>query len=321
MKIKSDAPKAERIRHEKPATPKSAKIPAALRQYRADGYAATPACTGPGTTQPLGDELFWETMEHTLIATLGKEKGELAYKALRAAAAVASGADNGSTPSRGLTDAEKTAMQAIFGDKVNYGDVRVVQMTPELEEMLSKMSGGSARPFCLGNTIFLPKDTYQKLLNPPAPGSADWEAFRTGPLETLSHEMTHVWQYQHSPKGSGLLIPIKSLVGQFFQGATREGTYNYSRALFANLPFDKWNPEQQALFTEDLFRGGFFDQPGCKLYLRDLGNGKWDYRVVKPGEDPPQGDGWVDYTKQANDWTKKLGTPPPQILGDPLPVA
>jgi len=68
--------------------------------------------------------------------------------------------------------------------------------------------------------------------------------------ETLIHEMGHVWQYQN---GGLAYIPL-SLLAQFkawIGGGDRGGAYKWEPADKAGLPWENWNPEQQAQAIED----------------------------------------------------------------------
>jgi hypothetical protein len=68
-------------------------------------------------------------------------------------------------------------------------------------------------------------------------------------LGTLIHELGHVWQYQN---GGLAYIPL-SLIAQlkgFLKSGSRDAAYNWEAADAAGLPWEKWNPEQQASAME-----------------------------------------------------------------------
>jgi hypothetical protein len=97
-------------------------------------------------------------------------------------------------------------------------------------------------PKTLGNTIHLRSDWGHFI--------GDSMQLTQGGQETLIHEMGHVWQYQNG----GLAYIPESLWAQFkgFIGAgSRGAAYDWREADRAGLPWEKWNPEQQAAAIED----------------------------------------------------------------------
>jgi hypothetical protein len=107
--------------------------------------------------------------------------------------------------------------------------------------MLQRSLLGGA-PKTIGNTIHLRSDWGHFI--------GDSMQLTQGGQETLIHEMGHVWQYQNG----GLAYIPESLWAQFkgFIGAgSRGAAYDWREADRAGLPWEKWNPEQQAAAIED----------------------------------------------------------------------
>ncbi|MEL6349973.1 MAG: hypothetical protein AAFV53_43125 [Myxococcota bacterium] len=71
-------------------------------------------------------------------------------------------------------------------------------------------------------------------------------------LQTLIHELGHVWQYENG----GLAYIPKSLWAQgvaWLRTGDRGGAYRWREPLDAGQPWASWNPEQQAQAIEDFF--------------------------------------------------------------------
>ncbi len=161
--------------------------------------------------------------------------------------------------SRGLSQAEKQAMQLVFGNAIDYGDVVI-------------STGGSRTAsgmdsHVVGNQIHL-ADTYE--------GEA---VFRNGErggeltakgYELLAHEMTHVWQYQK--QGTGYIG--EALVARPLEG--EEGAYDWVKALNEGKSFVEMNVEQQGDVAEMIYEvisvsGDFSRVEFNRLYSSDLG--------------------------------------------------
>jgi len=141
-------------------------------------------------------------------------------------------ADKATTRSRPLTGPEVKYAKDIFKDSIDYSQITITR-----DSMLS-----AGAPRTIGNTIHL---------------RSDWGHFKDNTmeltprgLETLIHEMGHVWQYQNG----GLAYIPESLWAQFkawVKGKSRNAAYDWRAAHAAGLPWEKWNPEQQAEAIED----------------------------------------------------------------------
>ncbi len=140
--------------------------------------------------------------------------------------------DAATTEKRGLTSNEISYAHEIYLDSIDYS---VISITRD-----SLLSAGA--PKTIGNTIHL---------------RSDWGHFKGDTMEltelgmqTLIHEMGHVWQYQNG----GLAYIAESVWVQlkaFVSGGDRGGAYDWHEAIKEGLPWEKWNPEQQAQAIED----------------------------------------------------------------------
>jgi gas vesicle protein len=132
--------------------------------------------------------------------------------------------------SRSLTDAEKAYAHRIFGDNFDYDSIVITRG--------SLLGSGVSRT--TANTINMSDDEFDgDTMNLTASGT-----------ETLIHEMTHCWQYQTSGLG---YIP-ESLWEQFkgwASGGGRNDAYDWEPADAAGIPWEDWNPEQQAHAVEE----------------------------------------------------------------------
>lgn len=143
--------------------------------------------------------------------------------------------DAATTRKRPLTVAEIAYAKDVFKDSVDYSQITITRD--------SMFSAGA--PKTLGNTIHLRSDWGHFI--------GDSMQLTQGGQETLIHEMGHVWQYQNG----GLAYIPESLWAQFkgFIGAgSRGAAYDWREADRAGLPWEKWNPEQQAAAIEDYNR-------------------------------------------------------------------
>jgi hypothetical protein len=136
-------------------------------------------------------------------------------------------------PKRSLNDDEMEELEALFASSVDLTRVRITRVDP-----LSFVA-----PKTIGDTVHL---------------RADWGLFAGEGLalsakgrSILVHELVHVWQYQNG----GLSYIPASLWAQhvaFLRTGSRSGAYRWRRAAAADLPWERWNPEQQAQAIQDL---------------------------------------------------------------------
>ncbi len=134
-------------------------------------------------------------------------------------------------PERPLTPGEVALAREIFGDSLDLSTVRVTRD--------SWLSAGA--PKGLRHTVHL---------------KSGWGHFQGAGLglteqgvTVLMHELVHVWQHQnggHAYMGESLFAQAVALARHRDRGKA----YQWRRALEAGLPWEAWNPEQQAAAVE-----------------------------------------------------------------------
>jgi hypothetical protein len=127
---------------------------------------------------------------------------------------------------RSLTGEEIEALRAIYGNAIDYSDVRIKEGSAGVLTALD-------RPWTSGNTIYMNKDR----------SDGDW-------MQTLVHEMGHVWQFQNG----GADYQSKSVSAQYI---TRDA-YQWESAALEEKPWQSLNPEDQAALIEAMWASGFF---------------------------------------------------------------
>jgi len=140
---------------------------------------------------------------------------------------------------RPLTPDEIEALRNVYGNAVDFSDVRI-------KEGSAGLLTSTDRPWTSGNTIYMNMD-------------------RTDPewTNTLVHEMAHVWQFQNG----GADYQSKSVSAQFITG----DAYQWESAAREEKPWESLNPEDQAELIEQMFRRGFFDT-GSFVYTASDGS-------------------------------------------------
>jgi hypothetical protein len=137
---------------------------------------------------------------------------------------------------RKLSDAEIAELRKVYGDSIDYSQVRIKEGNAGLFSL-------TGRPFTHGNTIYVPEGSL--------------------PLQTdvLVHEMGHVWQNQHG----GTDYMSEALWAQKFGDG-----YDYAKALSEGKSWSELNPEQQAELIETAYREGFFDGTGKRFMVNGI---------------------------------------------------
>ena len=140
--------------------------------------------------------------------------------------------NSATTRSRHLSGPEITYARDVFADSIEYDDIEITRDSVFAE----------GAPRTIGNTIHL---------------KSSWRHFVGDTLElteegrhALIHEMGHVWQYQNG----GLAYIPESLLSQIsasFSSGTRDAAYEWRPMHDAHVPWERWNPEQQAKAIED----------------------------------------------------------------------
>jgi len=144
-----------------------------------------------------------------------------------------------------LTKDEIAEVKEVFGDKIDYSKVKII--TGKDMTLWGKIltSGGAALTW--GNTIYFPNKNPDGSKCDGEGGTCyDFNSLEQG-KEWLTHEMTHVYQYQKSGWG---YVP-KSVWEHITKG---KDAYNYDKDLSADKDFSDYGIEQQAMMVEDYFR-------------------------------------------------------------------
>lgn len=210
-------------------------------------------------------------------------------------------------PSRGLTDAEVAELRKIFGDSVDYSQVRI-------KEGDGGFFGGGGlltlggRPRSVMGTIYIPSgyvetkvekrldraiaginDERGKDGQPPLSeaeeqaerGKRYAETERQVRMALLAHEMTHVWQYQNGGD---------DYAGEAIWAQVARGGYDLDKV--AGLGWHRLSPEQQGALLEEAYKDGFFDDPANAKVETDGGVDLTElareaHERVKKGEGAP----------------------------------
>jgi hypothetical protein len=196
-----------------------------------------------------GAQMVWQGMEKVVAGNFGDGLKDMAlgqvkiYLQTPADAALYTGGKTISalqemvgleSEGRELTAAEEAELRKVYGDSVDYSEIRV-------KEGQSGLLTLPDRGFCLGNTIYLP------------PGATA----NTSKMDVLVHEVGHAWQYQNG--GTDYLS--EALVAQLLDQLGLGPGYDYSNDLASGASFDELNPEQQAQLIQDAYHSGYFDDP------------------------------------------------------------
>lgn len=139
---------------------------------------------------------------------------------------------------RGLTSEEIEYLRPVFGKSIDYSKIRVVRGN----------IGSVGASKVLGNTIYL-----EDFWGDNAVFQKDGRSITKEGLVLLSHEVTHVWQFQNG----GWEYAPAALWANFWAAITtgnRNNAYNWREPHNARVPWSKWNPEQQAKAMEEYYR-------------------------------------------------------------------
>jgi len=136
-----------------------------------------------------------------------------------------------------LDAAQIAELRKVYGDTIDYSKVRIKAGSVGV-------FGLTGRAFTHGDTIFIPKES----LN--ADGSI--------PMETLVHEMGHVWQHQNG----GTDYMSEALTAQWFGDA-----YDWKKGLDQGKSFSQLDPEQQAELLSEAYAAGYFDNPSAGYHV------------------------------------------------------
>jgi hypothetical protein len=157
---------------------------------------------------------------------------DMVFRALQGAEDVLMTAIGVEKPTRHLNSDEVAMLKKIYGNAIDYDMVQVK------EGGFTDWAGMAAH--VVGNTVYMPSKEF----------GADGKLNADG-MDTLMHEMGHVWQNQN---GGGDYIH-KALLAQIsasISGGTRNGAYDWRKAVGEGTPFEKLNPEEQAEVGHDI---------------------------------------------------------------------
>ncbi len=144
---------------------------------------------------------------------------------------------------RGLNDAETAALRKVYGNSMDLSQIRIKEGNLGLNNFLA--------PHTVGNTIYLPKDSY-----------------KNGGTDLLVHEAAHSWQYQNGGTdyiGSSLWNQAKGAIS----GGSRNAAYEFDAPIKAGKSWTELNPEQQAHVIETAYSRGLYDNPNQRFLLDD----------------------------------------------------
>ncbi len=131
-------------------------------------------------------------------------------------------------PGRRLTDQEIATLRKVYGDSIDYDQVRI-------KEGFAGLFSTNDRAFVHGNTVYMKDNVIDEHL--------------------LVHEMAHVWQFQNG--GSDYMS--EALISQEWGNG-----YDWQKSIPAT-PWNELEPEQQAEFLADAYASGFFNGTGNRF--------------------------------------------------------
>ena len=174
-------------------------------------------------------------------------------------------------PSRGLTTQETDQLRSVYGDTIDYSQIRIKEGSLGLNQLLA--------PHTIGNTIYIPQGWLD-------PNSSNYQTQRN---DLLVHETAHVWQYQNG----GTDYIGESLWNQAMgaiSGGDRNAAYDFEQPIKDGKTWSQLNPEQQAHLIESAYSQGLFDNPNARFVYN--GNDYTDYvrdamRQMRAGEGAP----------------------------------
>jgi hypothetical protein len=152
-------------------------------------------------------------------------------RVLQAAASIVQTGIGLEPPARGLTGDERAYLEAIYGDSIDYDMIRIKPGGP-LNNVMAAHT--------VGNAIYMPEKYFD----------ANGKLTAAG-LDTLGHEVGHVWQNQN---GGGDYIH-NALFAQLWGAITdgsRDAAYDWREALRNGESFESMNDEERAKVMEDI---------------------------------------------------------------------
>lgn len=153
-------------------------------------------------------------------------------------------------PSRALNEREISELRKVYGDSIDYSQIR-------LKEGHLGIANGLA-PHTVGNTIYIPEG-WIKSDDPNRAANRN---------KLLVHESAHIWQYQNG----GTDYIGESLWNQAagaISGGSRDAAYEFDQPVKDGKSWAELNPEQQAHLLDQAYKAGIFDDPNARFLLDD----------------------------------------------------
>jgi hypothetical protein len=176
------------------------------------------------------DAYDWASENSGLVGTLLGGLGGYAVGGIPGAIIGALIGDTLGNDSRSLTEAEIAYARDIYRDSLDHSAITITRD--------SVGAIGASRT--LGNTIHMGDDEFE----------GDSMTLSASGMETLIHELGHVWQYQH--KGWG--YAPEALWAQYTawrDTGSRDAAYDWRKLDADGVPWEQWNPEAQAEAVHD----------------------------------------------------------------------
>lgn len=150
-------------------------------------------------------------------------------------------------PSRPLNEQEIAELRSVYGDTVDYSQIRI-------KEGHLGIANGLA-PHTIGNTIYIPqRDGQQRTV-----------AQRNN---LLVHEAAHVWQYQNGGTDYISESLWHQAVGAIGSG-NRDAAYEFEGAIRNGTTWADLNPEQQGHLIDEAYNRGMFSNPNATFLAAD----------------------------------------------------
>jgi hypothetical protein len=127
-------------------------------------------------------------------------------------------------------------LKEIFKDSLRYDKIRITR-DHWFSYGCTRVTGNIVNftSFYGGQPLF--EDTEEQQLNQAG-------------LDLLGHEAMHVWQFQHGGWAYALDALLKQAAG-FYSTGSRNTAYDWQTAIYWEVPWEKWGPEQQAQAIDD----------------------------------------------------------------------
>jgi hypothetical protein len=189
--------------------------------------------------------------------------------------------DLGFSPaSRGLSDAEKNDLQAVFGESVDLDQIRIRVDDPSNQLGMA--------PHAVGNTIYMPSSvtaadgTVIVLVNPDGTLTDDGKV-------VLAHEVGHVWQSQNGGgdyMGTAICAQCTALATSIASGQdpSASAAYDWRAQAALGVPFDELTPEQQAALMEDASAAHLLGDGDGELETTDFTFGEYNEEPISEEE-------------------------------------